>query len=103
LAKKIDDGYCNIGMQVMTKWAVIGVTLEGDPININGLNPWEFEWRSVDAAPVELPHPSYPSQLHRMWIYEINGKEKRVRFAAGELSANVWGFYVPRDESVSQQ
>jgi hypothetical protein len=28
LAKKIDDGYCNIGMQVMTKWAVIGVTLD---------------------------------------------------------------------------
>ena len=46
---------------------------------------------------MEFPHPAYPDQFHRMWIYEIRGADKAATFAAGELSANVWGFYVPAD------
>jgi hypothetical protein len=30
-----------------------------------------------------------------MWLYEIDNAGKKIVFAAGELSANVWGFYVP--------
>jgi hypothetical protein len=29
-----------------------------------------------------------------MWVYEIEDAGKKVVFAAAELSANVWGFYV---------
>jgi hypothetical protein len=49
----------------------------------------------VQDEPVELPHPAYPNQRHRMSVYEIESGGRRIRFAAGELSANVWGFYVP--------
>jgi hypothetical protein len=30
-----------------------------------------------------------------MFVYEISNGEKQVVFAAGELSADVWGIYVP--------
>lgn len=79
----------------MTQWKPVGVVVEGEPILIDGLNPWQFAWREVQKEPVELPHPAYPGQRHKMWIYEIEAGGGRVRFAAGELSANVWGFYVP--------
>jgi hypothetical protein len=81
----------------MQNWQAAGIVAEGDPIMVGGLNPWSFEWRRVQEEPVELPHPAYPNQRHRMWVYEIESGGRRVRFAAGELSASVWGFYVPRD------
>jgi len=79
----------------MHEWKAVGIVVEGEPILVGGLNPWALEWHCVQAEPVQFPHPSYPNQRHGMKIYEINSGERHVRFAAGELSANVWGFYVP--------
>ena len=79
----------------MARWGVVGVVVEGSPIDVGGLNPWEHRWHELDVEPIELPHPQYASQMHRMWLYEIEVNGKRVLFAAGELSANVWGFYLP--------
>ena len=81
----------------MQNWTAVGIVVERDPIMVGGLDPWAFEWREVQAEPVELPHPAYPHQRHQMWVYEIESDGRRVRFATGELSANVWGFYVPAD------
>jgi hypothetical protein len=30
-----------------------------------------------------------------MFVYEVGADDKKVIFAAGELSAGVWGIYVP--------
>jgi hypothetical protein len=30
-----------------------------------------------------------------MWVYELRSGGKTVKFAAGEFSNGVWGFYVP--------
>lgn len=79
----------------MSDWVAVGVVSEGQAIRVEGVNPWSFEWQQLDETPIELPHPSYPNQRHSMWIYEIVAHGKLVRFAAGELSANVWGFYRP--------
>ena len=79
----------------MHEWVSVGVVVEGDPITVGGLNPWRCEWHRVQDEPVELQHPSYSNQRHQMWVYEIESGGRRVRFATGELSANVWGFYVP--------
>ncbi len=78
----------------MVSWKPVGVVAEGQPIRVGGLNPWNFEWHRMPADPVDLPHPSYPDQTHRMLLYEITSEGKSVTFAAGELSMNVWGFYV---------
>jgi hypothetical protein len=78
---------------VTPNWKPIGVVAEGQPIRVGNLNPWDYNWTSTDLDDINLPHPSYPTQLHRMSIYEINEGNSTVRFAAGELSMNVWGFY----------
>jgi hypothetical protein len=79
----------------MDEWTPVGIVIEGNAIAIGGLNPWDFEWRQVREEPVELPHPAYPNQRHRMWVYAIENSGRKIRFATGELSANVCGFYVP--------
>ena len=79
----------------MTKWKAIGVVIEGQEINIDGVNPWGLDWHKVENTPIRLPHPAYPSELHEMWVCRAESGGKTVTFAVGELSANVFGFYVP--------
>lgn len=80
----------------MNGWKTLGVVCEGDPMLIEGLNVWDHEWKRLEWPRLELPHPSYPSQRHAMSVYEITAGGKCVRFSTGELSANVYGFYVPQ-------
>lgn len=75
-------------------WRSVGVATEGQPILLRGLNVWDHDWKRVQGPPLQLPHPSYPSRLYSMSVYKITNRGECVRFAAGELSANVWGFYV---------
>ena len=76
-------------------WQYAHVGTEGDDARIGGVAIWSAEWKRAADAPVMLPHPSHISQRHRYWIYEAAASGKHVRFAAGELSPNVWGFYIP--------
>jgi len=75
------------------RWRVAGVVCEGDPIKLDGINPWDHEWRSLKAT-VMLPHPTYSDQMHEMSIYEILTEQDKIVLAVDELSADVWGFYV---------
>jgi hypothetical protein len=79
----------------MSTWKAIGVVAEGQPIEVNGLNPWQLQWRQVSQSPLHLPHPHYNAQTHPMHIFEVVTEGRTTVFAAGELSANVWGFYAP--------
>jgi hypothetical protein len=79
----------------MTIWRDVHVGIEGDGLEIGGLEVWKHKWRSTNEPPLDLPHPSYRNQTHRYWIYEIGDSGHPVRFATGELSNGVWGFYVP--------
>ena len=80
---------------MMREWKTVGVVIEGERISFAGIDPWNYEWRPLEEPEVELSHPTYPHQKHKMSIYEIETGGRSVVFAAGELSANVWGFYVP--------
>ena len=80
---------------LMANWKTIGVVTEGQPIRIGTLNVWDYDWHPAELAAIELPHPSHPSQLHRVSIYKITDGKSTETFAAGELSMNVWGFYEP--------
>ncbi len=83
-------------------WEPAYVGLEGAGMSIAGINPWlhAHSWRRVQEQHIIVPHPSYPQQRHRAWVYEISSCEKTIRFAATELSNGVWGFYVPCQASV---
>ena len=79
----------------MNNWKSVGVVTEGESISIGGINPWNHKWKETGQEQIQLPHPSYSDQMHTMRIYEIESTGRAIQFAAGELSANVWGFYVP--------
>lgn len=55
---------------------------------------WGTPWRRTLEPSVQLPHPSHPRELHTFRIYDIDGPNGLITFAAAELSMNVWGFYV---------
>ena len=79
----------------MSGWKDVHVGFEGDDLNIGGIKVWQQNWRRTAEAAVHLPHPSYQNQRHRFEIYEAGPQDSPVRFAAGELSNGVWGFYIP--------
>jgi hypothetical protein len=76
-------------------WKAAHVGIEGDSVSFHGIKPWKLEWQSIGQEPIIVPHPSHPHEQHQAWVYEVESSGKRVRFAAGELSNGVWGFYVP--------
>ncbi len=80
---------------MMLNWTAAHVGIEGDGFQINSVAPWRHPWLQVPEDPIELPHPSHPSETHTFRIFEITAGVKTIRFAAAELSASVWGFYVP--------
>jgi hypothetical protein len=78
----------------MSAWKPVGVVVEGEPIDVGGINPWEHKWLSSGESPVKLPHPNYPTQFHDMSVLRVAFGSKEVVFAVGEISAGVYGFYV---------
>ena len=78
-------------------WREAHIGLEGDEFTLNGLEVWKASWREITTEPIVLPHPAYPKQEHNYWLYEIGDLQCPIRFAAGELSNGVWGFYVPKN------
>ncbi len=78
-------------------WRVVGAVVEFDPIDVGGVNPWDYysHWTSVGR--VTLQDPLYAWQHDRLTVYEIPTPGGPVRFAAGEVSNGVWLFAVPHD------
>jgi hypothetical protein len=75
------------------EWTLINIVTDGTPIYLDGINLWDYEWVSLNESKIHVPHPQYPAQEHSMDVYEIKSDEKKVKFAAGEFSNCVWGFY----------
>ena len=81
----------------MSCWKVKHIGFERDGLLFAGLDVWAQSWRPVsECSTVELPHPAHPDEVHSYNVYEIGDGANPVRFAAGELSPGVYGFYVPK-------
>ncbi|CAN5385053.1 hypothetical protein BH10PLA2_BH10PLA2_01930 [soil metagenome] len=83
------------GSVEMSEWRDVHVGFEGDGVKISGIAVWQQNWRRTGEEAIQLPHPSYQHQRHRFDIYEVGPTDSLIRFAAGELSNGVWGFYIP--------
>ena len=79
----------------MSQWRAEHVGTEGDDLTIGGVAVWRAQWRQVPGERVTLPHPAYANQSHSFTVFEIGDPDNPIRFAAGEVSNGVWGFYVP--------
>lgn len=84
-------------MDVSKGWDFLAITIEGDPVDLAGMNVWEVEWKPVPVGNVTVAHPSYPRQRHEMSVYKVCDAGSITFFAAGEFSNGVWGFYLPAD------
>ena len=77
------------------EWKLLGMVTEGAPLSIEGCEVWLGKWNRLKLGTLEVPHPSYPAQRHRLWPYFLDENGKTVLFLAGELSNGAWCFYVP--------
>jgi hypothetical protein len=76
------------------QWRHVGHCVEGERFEIDGVNVWSHEWQRVSGLTAEVKDPLY-RQDYRFDVYEIRKGSAAIRFAAGEYSGNVYGFYVP--------
>ena len=100
----------------MTNWTFAGNCAEEARFEIApGLNVWEHEWVEVMRDPPPPPtgdeiedikaryetafvtDPLYGNE-YEFNVYEIVEETSRIRFAASEFSANMWGFYLPQEK-----
>ena len=79
-------------------WNFVGFNTDERMFLIDGINVWAFKWKRDGSNSIVVPHPQYPQQRHRMDVYTISDGVKTVKFATGEFSWGVWGFYVPSGE-----
>lgn len=75
-------------------WQLVRICFEGQQTDVAGAQLRQVEWASTGER-ITVAHPQYPAQRHVMSVYEVAGSDPAVRFAAGEFSNGVWGFYVP--------
>jgi hypothetical protein len=80
-------------------WTIVHIGVERDGFLLEGVDPWSRDWHNYGEAKVVVAHPAYPHQRHDMWVSEIRDGDRRIRFAAGEFSNGVWGFFVPDSRS----
>lgn len=85
------------------RWHAVHVGVGNDGLEIGNLGVWVQTWRATTQAPVALPHPQRPTQLHLFDCYEISEERHVVHFAAAEVSNGVWAFYVPVYPSLAEQ
>lgn len=61
-----------------------------------GVNIFQCDWRDCrETATVRDPHYGVEKKL-RVYEAQVNGRLRR--FAAGEFSNGVWGFYLEQEE-----
>jgi hypothetical protein len=79
-------------------WKLVSIDVEGAEVILEGVNLWghQGKWRRTGEDHITVAHPSYPAQRHPMFVYELVLPSKKIRFAVGEFSNGVWGFYSPK-------
>lgn len=85
-------------MGTSSGWEFRAIVVEGEPVDIAGIDPWRVEWEPVPVGSVVVSHPTYPLQRHSMNVYKVAGNEAVAFFATGEFSNGVWGFYEPTQQ-----
>ena len=73
-------------------WTFVGVSGVPSPMIIEGVDVWKFPWKRVALPPARVKDPRY-NQEQTFDIYEVCNGGHIVRFAAGEFSPGVYGFY----------
>ncbi|HSN71624.1 MAG TPA: hypothetical protein VLT59_08935 [Steroidobacteraceae bacterium] len=80
-------------MTITPGWRLLAVGLASEPVLVEGVDLWTRTWSSCRET-IVVAHPSYPAERHTLSVYRL-ADVPDLRFAAGEFSNGVWGFFVP--------
>ena len=75
-----------------TDWRYVGYCVDGQRFLIEGVDVSDHQWRHTDEPDVEVEDP-LNHQPYSFDVWELEADGRRIRFAAGEFSNCVWGFY----------
>jgi hypothetical protein len=73
-------------------WRYVGRCVEGQQFLIDGVDVSDRKWRSTSEPDIEVEDPLC-HQPYNFNIWEVESDGRLVRFAAGEFSNCIWGFY----------
>jgi hypothetical protein len=79
------------------RWIPLGVVFESDPTTLVGINLWDHAWESMGQQ-VLLYHPLYPLRPENLSVYRITTNDATIEFAASEVSANAWAFFITAEQ-----
>jgi hypothetical protein len=83
-------------VDVTPGWKFVSIGFEKTPVAIQGIDPWRHDQQWVSSnEKIVVSHPRYPSERHTMFVYQLEIDGRAIKFAAGEFSNGVWGFYEP--------
>jgi hypothetical protein len=74
-------------------WRFVGLVPERQNFKIQGVDVWSQDWIPVKNEFAYVKDPSY-HQPFRFQVYTIHSGGVVIRFAAGEFSVSMWGFYI---------
>lgn len=79
-----------------SEWKYFKTIADGEYCVIEGINIWDFEWKSnYETIVVKDPLYGDAKSLNLFWIELPN---KSVEFVAGEFSMCVWGIYTRKND-----
>ena len=74
-------------------WRYVGNCADGESFEIDGINVWSSEWERVVNEIADVRDPAYDRPF-RFHVYCVRQGARSVKFAAGEFSNCIWGFYI---------
>ena len=77
----------------MKMWQHEITGVDGNSI-LFGVNIFDFEWTRTGEK-IDIVDPLY-GQKYRFPVYKVFIREREYKFAAGEFSNSVFGFYVQK-------
>lgn len=67
---------------------------DGEAFLLDGTDLFSVIWLSQRES-ITVAHPQHPELRHSLSVWSADEVAGQGRFAAGELSAGVWAFFVP--------
>ena len=74
-----------------TDWRFTASSVDGQSLLIDGIDVWKYDWQDTKER-VVVTDPSYHQEF-TFYVFQIHHEGRTLRFAAGEFSNCIWGFY----------
>ncbi|MFL6106870.1 MAG: hypothetical protein ACJ72L_07885 [Marmoricola sp.] len=74
-------------------WTYFAVVVDGEPLNLRGVNPWDHDWQATGDVVVVAP-PMLRGERYELDVCTLDTVDDTITFAAGEVSGGLWVFAI---------